>query len=268
MTLIENTEVSSSYDTVASFASEAYPPSDDSYVSTRARIAIYDDMRSSPRVIDIGPSPTADFIENVAASTYEQARGLGGALPYTVIREIAENFIHARFKECTVSILDRGNTIRFSDQGPGIEKKGLVLQPGVTSATAYMKRFIKGVGSGFPIVQEYLQISNGYLSIDDNALDGVVVTISLKDEPPPTQAFIEQPLNTPILTAREKSVLHLFLEEGAIGPSDLTGPFNISGATAFRLLEKLEEKGLVEMTANRKRILSNAGLLALQAMDR
>ena len=40
-----------------------------------------------------------------------------------VIREIVENFIHAHFVEPIISILDGGNTIRFADQGPGIEDK-------------------------------------------------------------------------------------------------------------------------------------------------
>jgi len=144
-----------------------------------ARIAVYDDLLSSPRIVDIQPAPLLRFIETIATETYERARVLGGRIPYTAIREIAENFIHADFRECTVSILDGGNTIRFSDHGPGIEKKLLVLQPGVTSASETMRRYIKGVGSGFPIVREYLEINQGSLRIDDNAVEGTVVTISL-----------------------------------------------------------------------------------------
>ncbi|MDR2196968.1 MAG: MarR family transcriptional regulator [Coriobacteriales bacterium] len=153
-----------------------------SLIGTRARIAVYDDLRSSPRIIEIESASIPDFIESIASTTYSEARALGGSLPYTVIREIAENFIHADFKECAVSLLNHGNTISFSDQGPGIEKKLLVQQPGVTSATADMKRFIKGVGSGFPIVKEYLQFSKGHLSITDNALEGVVITLSVEPQ--------------------------------------------------------------------------------------
>jgi uncharacterized membrane protein len=146
-------------------------------VDTQARIAVYDDLLASPRIVDIEPAPILDFIENITTATYDLSHAQGGSLPYTVIREIAENFIHANFKECTVSILEGGNTLRFSDQGPGIEKKSLVLQPGVTSATAAMKRFIKGVGSGFPVVREYLGHSHGFMSIDDNAAAGTVITL-------------------------------------------------------------------------------------------
>ncbi len=46
------------------------------------------------------------------------------------MREVSENFIHARFKEIIVSILDHGNTIRFADQGPGINFKDKAQLPG------------------------------------------------------------------------------------------------------------------------------------------
>jgi hypothetical protein len=252
-----------------------------------------------------------DFIESIAAKTYDFAQQQGGSLPYSVIREIAENFIHAHFLECTVSILNSGNTIHFSDQGPGIEKKHLVQQPGITSATATMKRFIRGVGSGFPLVKEYLEYRNGFLTINDNAQDGTVVTLSIQPDerpkvspaPPPaagpaTEAFPitgEKPEPTPLATApptpaattaattppaataqprvspdrgidkRSLHVLHLLYEEGILGPSDLTGPLEVSAATAHRILVGLEQKGLIESTPHRKRILSSAGLAYLES---
>jgi hypothetical protein len=146
-------------------------------IDSYARVAVYDDLLSSPRIITIEPAPIVDFIEQIALRSYEEARNLGGRLPYTVIREVAENFIHAGFKECLVSVLDDGNVVRFSDQGPGIGKKNLVLLPGYSSATAEMKKFIRGVGSGFPIVHEYLGRSGGRLTIDDNIDAGVVITL-------------------------------------------------------------------------------------------
>lgn len=250
-----------------------------SYVNKKARIAIYDDLVSAPRIIDIEPAPIMEFIESIATSTYEFAQKLGGDLPYTVIREIAENFIHASFAECTVSILDQGNTICFSDQGPGIEKKHLVQKPGITSATSEMKYFIRGVGSGFPLVKEYLGIKNGYLSIDDNALKGTVITLSIQSDAmisqPPTQVpqglrdtegsrgsndFVE-------IDKRGLLVLHLFNEKGILGPSDITGPLGVSVATAYRILVDLEKKGLIETAPHRKRILSSAGVAFLEAND-
>jgi uncharacterized membrane protein len=214
-----------------------------------------------------------DFIEHIASKTYEFAQNKGGSLPYSVIREIAENFIHAQFKECTVSILNGGNTIRFSDQGPGIEKKLLVQQPGVTSATAEMKRFIRGVGSGFPIVREYLEYRNGFLSIDDNAHEGTIITLSIQPETPAVitphpEQQIEKKAERPLLKTLDKrsvKVLTLMYEEGVIGPNDLMEPLQVSASTAHRILVELERKGLVEATSHRKRILSNAGLALLEA---
>lgn len=141
------------------------------------------------------------FIEAIASTSYELSHQQGGSLPYTVIREITENFIHAGFLECTVSILDGGNTLRFADQGPGILKKDLVLQPGVSSATGAMKDYIRGVGSGFPIVREYLATSHGFMDIEDNAEDGVVVTISLVTEDPlPAKAERQDSVSSSVIT--------------------------------------------------------------------
>jgi anti-sigma regulatory factor (Ser/Thr protein kinase) len=239
---------------------------------TQARIAVYDDLLSAPRVIDIQPAPILEYIEAIATTTYEYARQLGGKIPYTVIREVAENFIHAQFKECTVSVLEGGNTLRFSDQGPGIERKTLVVQPGITSATAAMKQYIKGVGSGFPIVKEYLETTSGYLSIDDNAVDGTVVTLQLGIKTQPTP-FIQAPSvneqnhqRVPLLSSRDQQALLLIKELGIVGPSDIALPLGISIATAHRVLTKLEAEGLIEVSNNRKRILSNLGVTYIKTL--
>lgn len=152
---------------------------DYTHVNAIARIAMYDDLRSAPRVTEIKPAPTAEYIEHLASTVYEQARAAGGTIPYTVVREVSENFIHARFAEIIVSILDSGNTIRFADQGPGITQKEKAQLPGFTSAVEPMKHFIRGVGSGLPIVKEYLDLSHGTITIEDNLGTGAVVTISM-----------------------------------------------------------------------------------------
>ena len=58
---------------------------DYTYVQTVARIAQYDDLRSAPRITEIQPAPTADFIEHLASKIYEQAKMAGGTIPYTVM---------------------------------------------------------------------------------------------------------------------------------------------------------------------------------------
>lgn len=249
---------------------------DFTYVSTIARIALYDDLRSAPRITEIQPATTAEYIENLATKIYEQAKISGGTIPYTVIREVTENFIHARFTEIIVSILDQGNTIRFADQGPGISNKDKAQLPGFTSAVEPMKRYIRGVGSGLPIVKEYLEYSHGTITIEDNLNTGAVVTISLtapkaeamaaQERPtqptqfqqPPSQRP-HRPAPTPPLSPREKEFLPFFLGEGALGVTDLVNLTGSPASSTYATLKKLEEAGLIEKTVNQKRILTDFG---------
>ena len=106
---------------------------------TSTRIAVYDDFLSAPRIIDIEPSDIARYIEEISSKTYELAQQKGSSIPYTVIREVCENFIHAQFKNPCISILEDGNTIKFTDQGPGITDKQRAQHPGFTSATSEMR---------------------------------------------------------------------------------------------------------------------------------
>lgn len=261
---------------------------DYTYVRTIARIALYDDLRSAPRVTEIQPAPTTDFIESLASKIYEQAKMAGGAVPYTAIREVSENFIHARFAEIIVSILDDGNTIRFADQGPGIVQKDKAQLPGFTSAVEPMKHFIRGVGSGLPIVKEYLEFSHGTISIEDNLGTGSVVTISLKDESsqPGDERFNSHPYGTygaqtkgggnptaaraaalvPPLTQRERDFLPIFLNEGALGVTDLARLTGVPQSSTYVTLSKLEEAGLIEKTVGQKRILTDLGFHVVNSL--
>ena len=346
-------------------ADESTETFDYNQVRAIARIALYDDLRSAPRVTEIHPAPTTEFIENLASKIYEQAKGAGGTIPYTVIREVSENFIHARFAEATVSILDEGNTIRFADQGPGIPFKDQAQIPGFTSAIEPMKRYIRGVGSGLPIVKEYLEFSHGTITIEDNLGTGAVVTISLRAEENreipsalsptepsyPTELGAPRPLTpldqygytqpayplaqeqpsplpqygyaadqrapqqhyqqqytpryaqdpytagatgqnmqnpyypaypgasapayrnqgvpmpgqhdvgplVPPLSQRERDFLPIFLNEGALGVTDLSRLTGVPQSSTYVTLSKLEENGLIEKTVGQKRILTDLG---------
>lgn len=143
-----------------------------------ARVAVYDDPSAAPRVIVIDPKDIRDYLEEITATVSRLSKEQGGTLPFMVIREVVENFIHSYFRQPTISILDRGDTIRFSDQGPGIEEKERALEYGTTSATEEMRHYIRGVGSGLPYVQQYMQDKGGSLTIDDNMAGGTIVTIS------------------------------------------------------------------------------------------
>ena len=143
-----------------------------------ARIAVYDDASAAPRVVVIEPCGVREYLEEITSTVNRLCREQGGQIPFMVIREIVENFIHAYFQAPTITILDGGNTIRFSDQGPGIKEKGLAMEYGTSSATEDMKHYIRGVGSGLPYVQQYMADKGGSLEIEDNIAGGTVVTIS------------------------------------------------------------------------------------------
>lgn len=225
------------------------------YIESPARVAVYDNMKTTPRVIQIPGGPTHQYIEQIASTTYQNAKDAGGLIPYTVIREVSENFIHANFKEIVVSILDKGNTIRFSDQGPGISQKDLAQQPGFTSAKEPMKRYIRGVGSGLPIVKDYLNLSHGYIKIEDNVNSGSVVTISLV----PTYEDAGQPSEElPSLTDNEQMILKALLPQNVMGVTEMNHATGIAVASIYTAFSKMEEKGLVEKI-NKKRKLTNFG---------
>lgn len=234
---------------------------------TSARIACYDNFRSAPRITEIEPTTTAEFIENLASTIYTQAQQAGGSIPYTVVREVSENFIHAQFREIIVSIFDRGNTIRFSDQGPGIPQKEKAQMPGFSSATDPMKRYIRGVGSGLPLVKEYLSFSHGHISIEDNLKSGAVVTISVNPEEemrapstPSRPALSRAKRNAliPPLNDREKDVLYLFMQERTLRLTDIKEELQLSPSTVHRTLAKLEEYGIIE-SAGKMRVLTDFG---------
>jgi len=258
----------------------------------RARVAVYDAPPSAPRVIDVSASDATDFIGRTSDSVYTFAREAGGSVPYSAVREVVENFIHAGFREPVVSILDGGNTIRFADQGPGISDKSRAVMPGFTTATSDMKRHIRGVGSGLPIIQDYLAASGGVLSIDDNLGRGCVVTISSSralsplsgsgnggGDVAPAPSFrahdraetfpgMPAPAAPVRLSARQKRVLALVMEEGSAGPSIVARELSIALSTAHRDLAWLESLGLIESDAEGKRSLTETGISAADELLR
>lgn len=248
---------------------------DYSFVGSPARIALYDDLKAAPRITRIEPAPTTDYIEHLTTTVYEQSKLAGGKIPYSVIREVSENFIHAQFQEVVVSILDEGNTIRFADQGPGIQEKEKATKPGFSSAIEPMKNYIRGVGSGFPIVKDYLDDREGAIIIEDNIVSGAVVTITLnsKDSIATShQAYSSStrltPTNRPApiaftphipLSEREKSFLIYFLHEGDLGVTDIRNLSELPNSTIHNTIRKLEEAGLIEFTIGKKRGLTELG---------
>ena len=238
-----------------------------------ARVAVYDDAAAAPRVVVIEPKDVRSYLEEITATVSRLAREQGGSVPFMVIREIVENFIHAYFQAPTITILDGGNTIRFSDRGPGIREKALALEFGTSSATEEMKRYIRGVGSGLPYVQQYMADKGGSLDIEDNISGGTVVTISTRPVPEaravsnaPTAPLVPGTSgSTPVapvvpgtsgavagtgmpqveLDERGEAVMSYLAEHESVGPSDLVRAEGRSAASWSRTLAALAAQGLV-----------------------
>lgn len=232
-----------------------------------ARLAVYDSLLVSPYIIELSAESYDEFIGLLSTKAYQASQEKGGSVPFTVIKEIVENLIHACFNEVTITILDNGNTIRISDQGPGIKDKDRAVEPGFSTATKEMKRFIKGVGSGLPVARESLSFLGGSIRIEDNLNSGTVVTLSLptaENDPEESAdekiAVAKEIAGFVKLNKRQRQVLFLVTELGAVGPSVIASELSISLSTAYRDLALLQEIGLVESLANGKRALTASGI--------
>lgn len=239
-----------------------------------ARIAVYDDKAAAPRVVLVEPKDVRSYLDEIAATVNQLAHEQGGKIPFMVMREIVENFIHARFVAPTISIMDNGNTIRFSDQGPGIKEKNRALEFGTSSATEEMKSFIRGVGFGLPYAQQYMVEKGGSLTLEDNISGGTIVTLSTRRSKDahiqtlPTQEDAEEtPVNQEkqsiprashtvsqqpvtqlpnlVLTDRAKLVLQYLSEHEWVGATELTSAYGLSTPTWSRELKSLVNIGII-----------------------
>jgi len=235
------------------------------------RLAIYDSPLAAPRVITLRGEEFHQFVGDLAARTYSHSRERGGRIPYVVIREIVENLIHAHFEGAVISILDDGNTIRVSDQGPGVSDPQKALLPGFTTASPEMRHYIKGVGSGLPVAKEQLEFLGGAISIDANLSGGAVITLSVSPGAPvgmPAGSSVQHaaqgtPARPPELTPRQKKVLLLIAELGSAGPSAVAKELGVSQSTAYRELQALGALHLIDSRRSGKRTLTEDGIAAL-----
>lgn len=244
-------------------------PTDATGTLSPALIAVYDGLTAPPRVEQVHAESPRSLIDALSTRTYQLSHEAGGSLPYTVIREVVENFIHAGFDEVVVSVLDEGRTLRFADQGPGIRDKEHAFLPGFTTATEDMKRVIRGVGSGLPVAKECLTFSGGTIEIEDNLASGTVVTLYMASQPPPVERPVEQPrddLQVPPLTLRQKQVLSLALELAPIGPTAVSRELGVGLSTAYRDLEYLAAQGLISSDAAGKRVVTDLGMKCLDTL--
>jgi hypothetical protein len=228
------------------------------------RIAIYDTLTSPPRVIAIEEGDLPALIASLAEKTYHYCREQGGQVPYAVIQELIENLLHAYFRDVVITILDNGQTIRISDHGPGVDDKDRAFQPGFTTATAYQRQIIRGVGSGLPLARESLQFLRGILTVEDNLGGGAVFTIKM----PSAAETPAEPAGAPSvkLTTRQTKVLVLLMELGSAGPTAIAKELGFSPATVFRELVVLQDMGLIHSLGDGKRALREEGLRLLESI--
>ena len=264
-------------------------------VRYETRIAVYDDVAAAPRVVVIEPTEIRSYLEEIVQAVNRLSHEQGGQIPFMVMREIVENFIHAHFASPTITILDHGNTIRFSDRGPGIKEKELALQYGTSSATESMKHYIRGVGSGLPYAQQYMIDKGGSLTIEDNISGGTVVTISTRSasdahtQTHPSTEKVEissretssqcsfkqdsssRDKNPDIsqislpkieISPRGQKVFAYLSEHELVGPTELVRMYGLSIPTWSRELRSLEEIGLIRKIGQKYQ-LTQAGLALL-----
>ncbi|MFY9321774.1 MAG: ATP-binding protein [Bacillota bacterium] len=256
------------------------------------RIAVYDSLSTLPRIVDIRSSDYAELLNEVSSKTYALAHDKGSTLPYIAIKEVVENLLHADIQEAVITILPDGNTIRVSDQGPGIPDKEKAFLPGFTTASSKMKEIVRGVGSGLPIVKDSMRSIGGTILIEDNLKQGCVITLSCsKEGKEPARVVKEKPAGasgTPsqpstaqrapgvidnsetyeklhnILSHRQKKVFMILAEEGEGGPSLVAKELSISLSTAYRDLVVLENHGLIQtVDSSGKRKLTSKGIAFL-----
>lgn len=156
-------------------------------VTYEARLAIYRGSDSLPQVMVLAADDCLSLIDSLCKRTVHAAQERGGVIPLLALREIVENLLHASFRDVVVSVLADGSVL-VSDHGPGIPDKTRAMRPGFTTATASMRRYIRGVGSGLIVAQEAIVAIGGTLLIEDNLGGGTVVSLLA----PPHHALVEE----------------------------------------------------------------------------
>ncbi|HEY8426452.1 MAG TPA: ATP-binding protein [Limnochordales bacterium] len=247
--------------------------------SLSVRLAVYPPDGGLPAVYDVCANETGALLAEACRRSAQWVKDSGSPVPVEAVVAVVENLIHAHFQLATVSIAPDGS-VTVSDQGPGIPDKRRALLPGFTTATAQMRRYIRGVGSGLTIAATLMERVGGQLRIEDNLAGGTVVTLSPRRVPSaPSVASAPSPQGsasvTPAspshrgveaLTARQRRLLLLAADLGEIGPSAASQHLGMSLTTAFRELVVLEGLGLVAPNGAGKRRLTPDGAAAVEQL--
>jgi anti-sigma regulatory factor (Ser/Thr protein kinase) len=221
-----------------------------------ARVAVYLEPSEPPAVSEISGDDPGTLIERLFELVARWAR-----LPIIAIREIIENLVHADFQDALVSVLFGGHVVRVSDAGPGIHEPELAVQPGFTTATAYERTIIRGVGSGLPLAASVMDAEGGTIEFARNLGGGTVVTLTTP------ASVIEDDSQTSVMPgADDRLIMALLLEMGPSMPDRLAAELSWTIGRCGRELVVLESRGLVSRDLDGRRALTPSGSRLLSAL--
>lgn len=245
---------------------EPLSPPDERAGSASLRVAAYDQPGYPPRIAIVTADTAAALLQAAAERVIDLVGELGGLVPATAIREVIDNLIHADLVGGVVTILDRGNTVRVSDRGPGVAEKDRARAAGFTTAGPHEYAVVRGVGAGLSLASELMAQANGTLEIDDNLGGGTVVTLRAPRAGVPAPLGESAGPEVSHLSERQLRALLLIVELGPVGPTKLAGELAVSTSTAFRDLVALHESHFVEVDPQGHRSVTEEGLRFLQTV--
>jgi hypothetical protein len=240
------------------------------------RIAVYP-RDGEPEVTEVAAASPGSATAKFTRFVMEKVGAVGGRVPEESVREVIENLVHAEYRGVVISILDAGNVVRVSDNGPGVQHKERAMEFGFSGATPEALREIRGVGAGLGIARAAAEKVGGTVVIEDNIGGGTVATISVPGEGsdakerepaagPPVQRRYPDGVPRMNISERQQKVLITVLECGEVGPSTVAERLEISVSTAYRDLSVLEEHGLVVTDESGKRLISPLGRDLVEAI--
>ncbi|MDQ6918349.1 MAG: ATP-binding protein [Candidatus Dormibacteraeota bacterium] len=219
-----------------------------------------------------------ELIHRLCTATERVIRDQGAILPQPAVKALIENLVHARFQSPTVSVLDRGRTLRVADHGPGIADKQRAVEPGYSSAGEAERRIIAGVGSGLTVAARQAEEGGGRLEISDNLGGGTVVTLQFAEIGRDTRSSLASaqladlptdypPADRPSeLSDNGKRVLLLLAELGGSGLTTICDELRIPAAAARSELASLRRLGLLDPADQAHLKLTPAGLSYLDGI--
>ena len=238
------------------------PPDTDAHIPY-TRVAIPDE-EGRYDVLEVGGEDFSKYADSLTALITKALGDRGATVPFTALREVIDNLIHAL--PCSVSVVldPQTNSVFVSDTGPGIPRLDLAFELGYSTAGKTQRPHIRGVGIGLCLAREELRSLGGELRIESDPGAGTYVQLCLSGPMPPQAG--DELAESFRLTQRQNNILFLLSEGESLGPSQVSSELNIGVSTAHRDLVKLQEFGLIYIGPTGKRFLSEVGRSYLQSL--